>query len=201
MNKLIVSLAVLASAMGFALSASANVMTFDSLAHADADAVDAGLTYAEDGFQVATTGLGFGSWGTQSDFYAGSTGLFNNNDSGVTVLSKVGGGAFSLSSIMLADEFFYAGYTPSVSVTFDGLTAAGTHVFQSFTLASVDGVLNTQTFTFGSEFSNLVAVSWANDADFHQFDNINVSPVPAPAAIFLMGSSLLGLFGYRGKRA
>jgi len=87
----------------------------------------------------------------------------------------------------------------------DGTLAGGANVTQFFVM---DGNVNTfQTFLLNSAFSGLESVNWryegGNTAAFN-IDNINVdtgsvSSVPVPAAVWLMGSGLLGLMGFSRK--
>jgi hypothetical protein len=126
--------------------------------------------------------------------FSGSTALFNNNDEGITVLTRVDGNAFSFNSIDLADLYPYdkAGY--DFGITFYGLLGNGSSVSQTVTLDNLTGV---QSYTFGSAFSNVLAVNWAQGDDFHQFDNVNAAPVPEPKSILLFGSGLTTLLGAR----
>jgi hypothetical protein len=134
-------------------------------------------TYTESGFTLSEVNPNyvsyFGNWGTRSQFYPGSTALFNNNRYGTTRLTQVGGGAFNLSSIDLTD---LAGNT-STTVLFTGRKTDGSNVSQSFTTDAITTTLQTFNFT---NFTNLIRVDW-NDLDrsgnFAQFDNINVSAV------------------------
>ncbi|WP_310484049.1 hypothetical protein [Chamaesiphon sp. VAR_48_metabat_403] len=129
-----------------------------------------GTSYTEDGFtvsQVGTQSSSLAVWGNQSTFYPGSTALFNNASGGVTRLTQVGGGAFTLSSIDLVDLFNEPRSTP---VTFTGLKADTTTITQNFTTSEIG--LTTFNFT---NFTNLVSVDWDQVFPFHQFDNINVS--------------------------
>ena len=146
--------------------------------------------YIEDGFQLDYLGDrpndGFYSLGTLDDRYTGSTALFNNTPIDDTQFSKVGGGTFDLYSIDLAKLD-----GPSFGdVTF---TRDGGHS-QTFTS---DGLSITETFLFDANFLGSSAVTWTQSLsalDFHQFDNINVdvSPVPIPAAAFMFAPALLG---------
>lgn len=195
MKKTLLVLALAFSAQAHAvMPASANtVIDFESLAHdGDIAYLDAGYSYSEKGFSVSTlaTNFGFSVWGSASPFFTGSTSLINDSDSGITRLSQIGGGLFTLKSIDLAAMFPGFG-EEATTVTFTGLKGDSTQVTQSFSVAP-SGV---HTFSFGSEFTQLSSVSWSNDAYYTQFDNINVAAVPEPEtyALFLAGLGLLAL--------
>jgi hypothetical protein len=181
-----------------AVDSHAYVVDFESLMHNDDQIADHGASYTEGGFlftNTATDAPSLATLGTQFvGGFAGSTALFNDNYEGQTVLTKVGGGTFNLNSISLA-ELFAADV--QFGVQFNGLLANNATVSKTFTL---DGILGFQDFTFGSDFSNLVSVSWNQTPDFHQFDNVNVTPTPIPAAAWLLGSGLAGLVGMRRRR-
>ncbi|TCJ11702.1 PEP-CTERM sorting domain-containing protein [Parasulfuritortus cantonensis] len=195
-------LAAFAAALPFqAVEANAAVLDFDGLYHDDALVADAGYRYEEDGFRLVNAGdYPFATYGAQvSPEYTGSTALFNDNNNGVTVLTQIGGGAFDLTSIDLA-ELILGG--SSYSVTFTGTTTGGAAVTQQFTL---DGLAGSETFSFDSSFSNLTSVVWTNSPDYTQFDNITVAaavPEPQTYAMMLAGLGLLGTLRRRtGKRA
>ena len=195
MKKTVFALAV-AALLGASAQASATTLTFDALSAAD-DNFAVGTSYVEQGFQfddLTPAAYGFAAWGSLSPFSTGSTALINNNDGGLTRLAQVGGAAFNLVSIDLAA--MYPGLTGdgAVTVTFTGTRADHSTVTQSF--AVNDGA--PATFAF-SGFSNLTAVTWSNDAMYHQFDNIHVAAVPEPEsyAMFLAG---LGMFGFMARR-
>ena len=123
--------------------------------------------------------------------------MVNNNDGGLTRLSQVGGGAFSLGAIDLV--MLYPGYTEDgADVTFTGITMDNSIVTQSFHVAD-SGV---QTFAFASNFNNLSSVTWTDGAMYHQFDNINVAAVPEPEsfAMFMAGLGILGLISRRRRK-
>ena len=136
---------------------------------------------------------GFASWGTSSPFFSGSTALINDNNGGLTRLSQVGGGAFSLGAIDLV--MMYPGLTEDgADVTFTGVTMDNSIVTQSYHVADA-GVLSVSF----ANFTNLSSVTWTDGAMYHQFDNINVAAVPEPEsyAMFLAG---LGLLGFAARR-
>lgn len=171
----------------------ATVLDFESLYHDDDQVWDLVSPYVEDGFQLVNTGVfPFATYGAQVSDYSGSTALINDNQGGVTILSRVSGAPFRLVSIDLAE--LIAGDS-GVVVEFTGILPGLGTVNQRFVL---DGLPGAQTFAFSKSFEEVTSVSWANDSYMHQFDNI-VLPVPATPALVLAG---LGLFGglTRGRR-
>ncbi len=194
MNKILLLIALGLGAQAAALNASAAVVDFESLYHDDDQVVDVGARYVEDGFQLDNAGFfPFATYGAQIGDFVGSTALINDNDDGMTTLTRVGGGAFSLVSIDLAELFIGE---VDYSVTFTGTKADASVVTQSFVL---DGAFGAETFAFNSDFVGVTAVSWANTAGYHQFDNINVAAVPEPEtyALFLAGLGLVGMIARR----
>ena len=198
MKKTVLTLLLAASLQGFSALAAASpvVIGFDSLMQDNDQTNEIGNVYRESGFEFSNLSnpFSFASFGTQKTFFNGSTALFNDNTDGQTRLSQIGGGLFSLSSITLST--LAPGYTEEgTSVTFTGLLATGGSVMQSFNVA--DGAA--QTFSFSPNFSNLSAVTWSNEANFHQFDNITVAAVPEPETYALMLSGL-GLVAFAARR-
>jgi hypothetical protein len=194
------------STFGLAMNAQADIITFESLSHIDDLTVDHGATYTEGGFlftNIATvedsgyepslTTLGTGAYG-----FSGSTALFNDNFEGVTIMSRLDGNAFSFNSIDLAELYPYDDSDYAFDLTFYGWLTDGSSVSQTVTLDNLAGV---QSYTFGSAFSNVLAVNWAQGDDFHQFDNVNAAPVPEPISILLFGSGLITLLGARKKNS
>lgn len=197
MKKTVLTLLLAASLQGFSALAAASpvVIGFDSLMQDNDQTNEIGNVYRESGFEFSNLSnpFSFASFGTQNPFFNGSTALFNDNTDGQTRLSQIGGGLFSLSSITLST--LAPGYTEEgTSVTFTGLLATGGSVMQSFNVA--DGAA--QTFSFSPNFSNLSAVTWSNEANFHQFDNITVAAVPEPETYALMLSGL-GLVAFAAR--
>ena len=198
MKKTVLTLLLAASLQGFSALAAASpvVIGFDSLMQDNDQTNEIGNVYRESGFEFSNLSnpFSFASFGTQNPFFNGSTALFNDNTDGQTRLSQIGGGLFSLSSITLST--LAPGYTEEgTSVTVTGLLATGGSVMQSFNVA--DGAA--QTFSFSPNFSNLSAVTWSNEANFHQFDNITVAAVPEPETYALMLSGL-GLVAFAARR-
>ena len=184
---------------GFGQSAHSAVIDFESLALINAGLNSQGQTYSEDGFTLDHTGANeFRTFGTLESRFVGSTSLINDSYDGLTTLTRDGGGAFSLVSIDLNE----LNQDAAVSVEFTGITSANAVVSQTFTL---DGIKNTvDSFFFNALFADVVEVSWLqgpNDGrqNFHQFDNINLSAVPLPAAFPLYATGLLG-FGFAAYR-
>jgi hypothetical protein len=195
MKKTILAISMAALAQAYAPSSSAAVLDFETLGHAGDWTADAGFVYLEKGFQLdnLTANFPFATWGSNSSFFTGSTALMNDNDAGLTRLTQAGNGAFALYSIDLA-AMYPSATEDGVDVTFTGIRTDSSTVTQTFHV--LDGA--PQTFSFGS-FTNLAAVSWTNDAMYHQFDNINVAAVPEPSsyALFLVGLGLMALVARR----
>ncbi|MBX3485711.1 PEPxxWA-CTERM sorting domain-containing protein [Phenylobacterium sp.] len=151
-------------------------------------------------------GVGFRSWGVEGEFAP-----YNADPDGATLFDNggldpsfapVGGGAFALVSIDIAD--IYNGRTGGLPTTtyFTATKAGGGVTTQSFTVDPVPGLT---TFVFDSSFANVLSVAWywIPDGAFHgrpaQLDNIVVGEavtggVPEPSAWALM---ILG-FGTAG---
>ncbi len=176
------------------------------MAHNDDQIVEHGASYVENGYLFTNTATvessgfapSFATLGNQVYGYSGSTALLNNNYLGQTVLARVDGGTFNLSSIILATLYpMDAPDNTPASVIFNGTLASGATVSQSFT---VNGTSGTQVFSFGSDFNNLVSANWEQTPYAHQFDNVDVTPTPIPAAAWLLGSGLMGLVGLRRRK-
>lgn len=170
----------------------AAVLDFDGLSG------DVGSSYTEDGFTLtAEDGSVFYSI-VEADaeygyYYTGSETLMNDYAS-ATTLAYEGDAVFSLTSIDLAEAFtedaLYAATITFNVVYSNGSTAA-------FDLIT-DGVQGAETFTFGSDLTNLVSVSFGAGEAF-QFDNVTASAVPVPSSILLLVTGIGALVGVRKK--
>ncbi len=179
--------------------ARAAIIDFESLEHSDGLNGFHGTSYTEDGFMITLISGGqLTTFPTNGERFSGSTAMHNNGDGGITKLTREDGGPFDLFAIDLAEldgDF-------QVTVTFDGVLSGGGLVDQTFTFV-FDGIpFGPQNFLFSPAFKNLAEVTWVQSFPFHQFDNINASLVPLPAALPLMGTglALLGFMGWRRKR-
>lgn len=192
-------LMLMAAVLLQAAAVSAEVIDFESLASDDAGYYEWGTSYTEGGYQLTSDDM-FASDGLQSSLYlGGSTYVYTAYMGEYDIaLTSRDGSLFDVSSIDLAELMLPYGGT-DVSVTFTGTKADSTTVATTFTLDGSDGW---ETFLFGDEFSSLTSLVWNNVADYHAFDNITVeaSSVPVPAAIWLLGSGLVGLAGLRRKK-
>jgi hypothetical protein len=178
--------------------AQAAVMNFESLALNDNAIHNAGSTYTESGFTLSYSGqIGLLYYGTQRSGYQGSTALFPYANASLISLTKVGGGAFDLSSIDLTD--FSGGGGQQTTFNFTGTRADNSTVIQALTVDALSGF---QTFNF-SNFTNLAKVEWNSGGSIPQFDNINVSAasttsVPEPFTI--IGTVIGGTAAVRMRR-
>jgi len=146
------------------------VIDFESLRIDGAGLTDVGSNYIEDDFTISKARQDFYNLYSINprDFrWNGSTSLFNNTIYGTITLTRNGGGTFSFSSI----DLDWLNDSGSVPVNFVGTKSDNSKVNAHFDLDFAKGF---QTFNF-TEFTNLVSVSWIQEYDFHQFDNIVVA--------------------------
>lgn len=169
----------------------ASVIDFEALASAGSGWTTVFPPFTEDGYQLSASNGNFTS--AQSGniaWYAGSTGLFNNYLGATTTLSSTAGVPFDLVSIDLAR--LSTERASGAAVTFVGGQTGGGSASQTFT---VGDALAFQSFSFSSDFRDLLFVTWMQTVPEHQFDNINinVSAVPIPSTAWLFGTTLAGL--------
>jgi hypothetical protein len=130
------------------------------------------------------------------------TDFFLHDDSNALVVTKAGGGGFSIQSF---DATFYdasfngnANLNHVINVT--GLLDGGGSIGASF---AVDDIHAFETFLFGAGWENVTQVSFVNSAGLMAYDNIVVdapAAVPAPAALAAFGFGLAGMAALRRRR-
>ena len=154
-----------------------------------------GTNYVEDGFELVEFGSNqFNFWRTDAPEYPGSVAIQIGTQGDTARLTQVNGALFTLSSIDLATLYS----TEPVSVTFNGLKSDSSTVTQSFTTSAQRAIL--ENFTFSSDFTNLVSVTWTQDIPGHQFDNINVTAVPWETdSLPIIGSTIIFGLGLWAK--
>lgn len=163
-----------------AMTAHAVVLDFESLAHDASDAVLIG-EYVEDGFRLVSNidpifaDQAFGVWGSASPDFNGSTAMFNAYPGFVTTLTSVATGTFTVVSIEVGP------ITADIAgeIAFFGVTAGGAEITQSFTFGP--DLAPPARMVFDPAFTSLVSLRWEQESvQAHQFDNIELVPIPIP---------------------
>ena len=181
--------------VGLVVTGTANaqvVMDFQDLEINDGGIHNWGFLYTAGDWMIShpdSEPFEFATFGTQEPRYPGSTALFNNTVGGVITFERIDGGAFDMLSIDIAN----LNNAGPVTVNFVGKLAAGGKVFDSYTTTGPTNIL--ETHTFDASFVNLLSLVWIQEGPFHQFDNITI--IPAPAGVALLG---LGALGARRRR-
>ena len=162
--------------------------------------VTTGPSLDTQGFNLFNSSAGIGSilhWESSSPYNADPSGVtFSHNySSTTTTLTQLNGGAFNLFSIDFGDVF-NSGVSQNISI--NAVTNSGSLLS---TVVSTDSIIGLETFNLN--WSNVLSASWTETSgSYLQLDNISVSAVPVPAAVWLFGSGLIGLIGVaRGKKA
>lgn len=158
------------------------------------DAFSGGATYTEDGFTLtADDGSEFYAV-TEDDalygyYYTGSVALMNDYTTTTTLVAE-DGSLFNLSSIDLA-EIFTEDLLIEATVSF--LATYADNSTYRFDLTT-DGIEGIQTFTFGTEMTNLASVSFGEN-EYFQFDNIAAHTVPESSTILML---VVGMCAWAG---
>lgn len=135
--------------------------------------------YLEDGFQIDDARL------TNGNCLAGSCMGLNTNET--SILTRTGGGAFTVSSIW----FKLSGPAALQVTSFNGLVQ-----IESIILTTTDGPV------FSHLFSNITSLVFHDSSTGNvRVDDIVVSAVPIPATLPLFGAALAGLAVMRRRRA
>jgi len=161
-------------------------------------------TYQEDGFTL-TSNVPDGTLIDQNDVVRANLGIFSG---GTTSQSMVWGQNGTISTISITNDAATPFYllaldassmgNTSGQLTLSGTLSGGGSVQQVLNLNSA---LTTYNITGLNNLSAL-DISFDGSASFAPFDvdNVQMSLVPVPAAVWLFGSALVGLAGWSRRR-
>jgi len=160
--------------------------------------------YSEDGFDL-NSNTPDGTLIDQNDIVRGNLGIFSGGTSSQSLFFGENGTASEI-TITNSDNFGFdllsldasSLYNAAGQLTLTGTLSAGGSVSQILTL---DGDLTTYAIT-GMTGLNGLTISFDGTVDDAPFDldNIVMSVIPVPAAVWLFGSALAGLAGMRRLR-
>jgi hypothetical protein len=196
---------------------------FESATTSSSGGINNGNPYVEDGFSVSTNEQGIFAFedGWQSNRGSSNgrvtASVFQPIEIGDFVsfdLAQVNGGAFSFLSIdfgelLRAGDFAENAVPNSVLITgtLNGGGTVSTTINIDLISDGIGGVDDFQSFSFDSQWGNLLSVNFNASPQVASiygtklnFDNIVVSNVPIPPALWLFGSGLLGLIGVARKK-
>lgn len=178
--------------------AHAAIIDFENLPNSDPSYTLHGDTITSGGFQFASVLHGgdaaaIATWGSSEGFYTGSTAIFANFFDDSLDMTMVGGGAFSLTSIDLADVFLGASFD---TITFTGTRADLSTVTETIILNDGSSL---STYSL-SLMSNVIKIN-INDSTSNdlQIDNLVVDAVPEPATMAVLGLGAAALMRRRRK--
>lgn len=179
------------------LSAASATITFDELTNSDYyvavnPVTTQGYTFSNNCFVGADC---LGVWNTSGaeTMDPGGAAVFVNYANTITKMTS-SAGTFDFYSIDLADVYNRG---ESVTIAFTFQYAAGG---SSTTSVTLDEQVGGETFAFNQ--TGLSSVSWVTTGGangWNQFDNVNVTPVPEPAALAMMLAGL-GAVGIAARR-
>ncbi len=170
------------------VSTTTQVIDFESLEHNDNQqlaildspgphpaevTVVSNFEYVEDGYKLVNESgvaqVPFFTVGLSHFGYSGSTALYNDDPNVDTVLTKDGGGAFNLLTMVFAEA--WPNRDPGTLVTLNGTRSDGSALSQTFELDGGD--ISRQTFR-PRGFTDLIEVRWREQPDYHQVDDIQL---------------------------
>lgn len=202
MNKrLLTGLAIVASMMGGAIQAQAVVLTFEGVGNASS----VGDYY--NGGAGGNYGISFVNAYAATEQGAGGSAPYTTEPSRVTSMAfyNTGNGTANSGTMNVSSGFntnisFY--YTsPGLPVTvnvYDGLNGTGT-LLATQTLSTYTNYASFVPVTIGfSGTARSVTFGGVNGFPV-AYDNISLSPVPEPSAVFLLGTGILA-FGWYGRK-
>jgi hypothetical protein len=191
-RRLILSIVLLAMS---AASAAAAIINFAPLAQPGASFNNLGGVYVQDGFQFTSSLSMLAAWQNSSANHpvggVPATSLTEFFATGLTTMTQVGGAPFDLLGIDLAG-YSTAGSGP-FNVTFTGTKSDSSTVQQTFTPVNASGFQPVlQPFTFNSNFTDLVSVSFTqgfNGSNAYQFNNLVVNSSSSQGSAQFLGPS------------
>lgn len=187
-------------------AANAAVIGFDELTNSGsghetyASVTSGGFVFAN---SMGSSGA-FVVWGASHPYNAdpGGATLTHNYANTTTVMTKAGGGTFSLLSVDFGDVYNQPGNGLTIQIV--GTRSDLSTVIETITTDLLAGL---ETFMFDT-LTDLVSVAWTPIAGtsnrFLQFDNVAVGgtsvPVPEPMTLSLLGGGLVALTALRRRR-
>jgi hypothetical protein len=196
-HRTLAAASLLALATGIA---QATVIGFDPLTTDSRDgyAYAPGDRYTEGGFTFTSSGHdGYEllTWASYNPFNAdpGGATLAENNDGESLIVTRDGGGSFTLGSFDLADAY-NSGKAGTVTMTYTD--ASGVHT-QALDMPTAPGL---RTFEFN--YTGVTSFSLVQNDPFFQLDNVNLVssvPEPGPLALMLGGLAAMAFVGRRRR--